>query len=389
MNKIIAFCIIVLIGVLSIFFYYNLKNRVQKETSPPTIFVGWIGPLTGTANVLGVDNLNAIKLALSEYQLHKSKNDPDIKLIISDDQYKYSNTEIEYSKMMQSKNKPSAIFISTYSGLKVIANRAVEDSVLLIDPIDNDQTLSAFNHNIFLIAKETEGLAGIIANALLDKGKKNIAIIYYGSDEFMPTLAKMVRDIIKNQIKVSLFAYNQGITDFQSILNLTIANKIDAYVFFGYQEVILAMKQARDMGITAPFFLVNILTKLIFQKRFQGIYDGTYIAHYTKLNGNRVEADEFLSSYFEKFKTKPQLEWTAMQAYDAATILFQAIHTISHKKGAFIDNLREELLSTSNFDGVSGNITILPSGASRGIYPSLYIIKDSKPVPVTNGLGEN
>jgi branched-chain amino acid transport system substrate-binding protein len=388
MNKIIASCILllILIGVLSIALY-ELQNRVQKEISPTTVRVGWIGPITGSAKFLGVDNLNAVKLALSEYQSNKRKENPNIKLIIADDEYDYRKTEIEYERMLQSDHKPDAIFISTYSGLKAIANQALKDSVLLIDPIDNDQKISAIHHNIFLIAKETEYFAGVIANALLDQGKKNVAIIYYGGDDFMPTLATTVKDILQsNHIKVDLFKYNHTKTDFQPILNLAKANQADAYVFFGYEEIGLAMKQARDMGITAPFYSANIIME---PKKGLETADGTYFVYFTPLDGNKVKADEFLNTYFETFKIKPQLEWIAMQAYDAATILFQAIQSASHKKGVFIDNLREELLSTSNFDGVSGNITILPSGASRGIYPSLYVLKNHKIVPITKGLEDN
>ena len=156
----------------------------------------------------------------------------------------------------------------------------------------------------------------------------------------------------------------------------------DAYLFLGYQEMGFAMKQARDLGIKAPFFSVNLLSDPILQKNSEGAVNGTYLAHFTALDGNRVKTDEFLNTYFKMFFRKPYLEWSAMQGYDAATILLDAIQSAAQMKGDFIENLRHELFATSNYEGVSGNITILPSGASRGIYPRLYIFQDGKATPV-------
>jgi len=359
------------------------SNEEKEEASAVhTVTVGWIGPLTGSANILGIDNLDAVKLALTAYEAHKEITDPTIKLTIADDQYREDLTVKAYDNMV-AKQKPAAILVSTYSGVGSVAGRALKDSIIIIDPIDNDRNLSEMNRNIFLIAKETESMASIDANAIIDQGKKNTAVIYFGNDEFMPTVAKTLTAILlSNENKVKLFEYNAGTTDFKPFLEWGKEHNADSYVFLGYQEIALAIKQARDMGIAAPFYTVNVAFHDL--KTSDSSMDGIYFAHFTSLDGNRVKADEFINDYAKIYKTKPFLEWTALQAYDAATILFNAIRVASHKEGDFSNNLRDELLSVANFEGVSGMITILPSGASRGIYPSLYIFKGGKAIRAGN-----
>ena len=112
-----------------------------------------------------------------------------------------------------------------------------------------------------------------------------------------------------------------------------------------------------------------------------------FIPDFTTLDGNNVNADEFMNAYRAEYKRKPALEWTAMQAYDAMNILIKAIQSVVNNQenkipSNFTEKLREELLTVSNSEGVSGNITILPSGASRGIYFSLYEWENNHKNPV-------
>lgn len=382
MRKFIIGLLIIFAGIIAyVLILANNHNKV--ETGPTDITIGWIGTLTGPSNMIGVDNLNAVKLAVEEYQLTKGEKDPNVKLLMADDQYKNEITLLKYKQMMSEIPRPAAIFIGTYSGLKTVAPYAARDSVILIDPIDNDKKISTLNSNVFLIAKETESLAGVISNAITDQGKQNIAIVFYSdSDDFMRTLAFITREILKNNgINVHMYEYKASIKDFRSLLEKAKNEKVDGYLFLGYQEIGSAMKQAREMEIKAPFYSINVIPDPILQQNSEGAVNGTYLSHFTLLDGNRVETDEFMNKYFKMFHKKPLLEWTAMQGYDAATILLSAIKAASLQKGDFIDNLRTELLSTSNFEGVSGNITILPSGASRGIYPRLYIFQNGKIVP--------
>lgn len=375
-----AITVLLALGFIAFLYFLSLKSETDK-IPPKPVTVGWIGSLSGTTSALGIDNLNAIKLALKEYQANKTAKDPDILLLSENDNYNVNTALTKYHQMLA--EFPVAIFFGSYSSIKQAAPSAIKDDVLIISSIDNDKQIASLNPYVFLIAKETEALAGTIANAIIDQGKKNIAVIFYGEDQdFLVNLANFIKEILtRNAIKTTMIDYKRGVVDFQEILKSTKAEDIDGYVFFGYQEIGFAMKQAREMGITAPFYSVNVITDPVLQKNSEGAVSGTYFAHFTSLDGNRVETDEFINRYYQEYHKKPLLEWTAMQGYDAANILFSAIKRASHENGNFVENVRQQLLETSNYEGVSGNISILPSGASRGIYPRLYILENGEAVP--------
>ena len=376
---------IILAGIFIFKNMSHLNTDIQDKNkhAPKTIYIGWIGPLTGPASIIGIDNLNSVKLAFSEYEAKKTVNDPQIKLVVADNKDETENSIAEYKKIIRTV-KPVAIFLNTHSAVKALAKYASQDSVILIDPIDNDSILSNLNHNIFLIAKETEQLAGIDADAIISHGKTNTLIIYNADDEFMGVLAKTMQEILSSTGRnlSHVISYGTGTHNFQPFLQLAKEKNIDSYVFFGYQEIGLAMKQARDMGITAPFYSVNVITDPILQKNSEGSVNGTYFSHFTKFDGNIVKADEFIDKYVARYGIKPQPEWVAMQAYDTTNILISAIRQSlpNNDNKNIVENISENLRQVTEYEGVSGNITIKPNGASKGIYPNLYQIQDGLPI---------
>src|SRR3989338_2238335 len=81
-NMLAVFLIIVLISAVG----YLISNQT-KNSFPETITIGWIGPLSGNVKFLGIDNLNAVKMAVEEYNINKNSNEPRVELIFEDDQY--------------------------------------------------------------------------------------------------------------------------------------------------------------------------------------------------------------------------------------------------------------------------------------------------------------
>ncbi len=357
-----------------------LSPRVESERVKE-VTIGWIGPLTGPLRFLGSDNLKAVKLALLQYGLSKEKNDPEIKFVIADDRYNPLRTEAEYRKMMDTYH-PVLIFVTGYTGMKTVAQYAIADSVLIVNPIDNDANLANLNQNIFLIGKETETLAVIDADSIISQGRQHPALIYKSDDEFMRILADTFINILKYSGKeVLVYPYQDGRTDFQDFFKEAESKEADAYVFFGYEEVGFAMKQAREMGIKDPFYSVNLIPDPAFQENSKGAVNGTFFAFFTPINGNKAQAEEFFRQFKQRFRERPSIEWTAMQSYDAINIVIDAIKISAGKKGNFINHLRSELLNISDYSGVSGDITIRPNGSSEGIYPSLYILDNGKAIP--------
>ena len=345
-----------------------------------TVTVGWIGPLSGPARLLGVDSAKAVQMAVDEYHASRKDGEPEITLLVEDDRLIAQECVSAFRKVV-SEHRPDVVMLTSYSGMFLIAEDALRDGVIIVDAIDNDRNLAKLNKNVFMIAKQTEGLGAVVATALIEQGKKKALIVHFNGDDFMPTLARKVKEIFGGGGgETVIHDYPAGTSDFRSFLAAGKTADADAYIFFGYTEIGLAMRQARDMGITQSFYSVNVITDPELQANSQGAIEGTQFAHFTHLDGNTQEAEVFLSRYQQKHRAPPAVPWTALQAYDAARIIIAAAAKAARQKGDFTHNLRRNMLRTDDFEGVTGDLSIRPDGTSRGIYPSLYTLANGKAV---------
>src|SRR3989344_9698305 len=215
-NKIILR--VLLIAVLIIFVGYLLTKSTQNSF-PETITIGWIGPLSGNVKFLGIDNLNAVKMAVEEYNINKNSNEPRVELIFEDDQYDENKSLQAYQTLVTKGAK--IIFISTYDGMLLLEQKADKDKVILINPIDNDNQLAKLSkkNGTFLIAKRTEQLGELLSEHILQNNKKNILVLYYSEDLFMPTVAKSLKENFENYGgKTNLIGYSIDLKNFSQLL---------------------------------------------------------------------------------------------------------------------------------------------------------------------------
>lgn len=368
----------VLVGVIG-YYTYSLKISNGSATTPDHITIGWIGPLTGVTSGLGTDGLKAIQQALEQYNQSKKPTEPTIELVYADSPLGSKGVEPIYKDMVNNK-KAKVIFIISSDDTKELANKALQDHVIIINPLNNDHTLANLNPNVFLIAKTTESLSTVIANLMLNKHEKKVMIVYSTNESFIVTLAKNFEGVFTaNGGQAFMRPYSAlAIQDFRPILAEGETNQVDAYMVMGDAEMGLAIKQARDMGIKKPIYSTNYITNPTCMGFAGEAINGTIFPDFTYLDGNQVLAKQFLNQFESKYHAKPHIEWTALQAYDAIEITILAIKNALAQEGNLTENIRKALLNITDYEGVSGNITINSDGTSKGIYPGVYIFKGGK-----------
>ncbi len=345
-----------------------------EESKSEEINIGYIGPLSKRATDLGIGPSNALQLAVDQYNASRSDDALKVNLFIEDDQWEKDNALPAYHKLRK-EHDIDIVYISNTDGTVALQDEILKDQVILINPLNNDALLSSLNQNTFKIAKSTEEANGLIAIRIIELGLKKVLVLNYPNDYMSraATSCKSLLDKVGIENKVTLVGKDE--TDFKDELQTAKDAGVDAYVFFGYKEFGFAMKQARDLGIEAPFFGSSVLLDPEFFSNSEGTITGTECSFFTPADGNYVLADEFMDSYINKFGSSPDSVWPAMQAYDAMNMVLQEIANITETKNrneAFDDWLRNRLFNISYYQGVCGNISIAEDGASRGIYFSLY-----------------
>lgn len=347
-------------------------NKAEIEE----VNIGFIAPMSGDATDLGIAPSKAMQLAIDNYNAERTEGQPKINLFVEDGKWDKEIAVKAYEKLRKEHNI-DIIFISNTDGTIKLQEKIMEDGVIAINPVNNDKLLASLNDNTFTVAKSTEEAHRTLGIRMIELGLKNVAILHF-PNQFMTLAANSVKEILnENGSEISLIQIERNQTDFTEILKKAQQNQADAYVFLGYKDLGFAMKQAREMGIKAPFFGSPTLLDAEFFSNSNGAIIGTEFTFFTPLDGNYILANEFLENYEERYNEVPFSVWAPMQAYDAMNIVINELKMLNEnsiEKEELGNWLRDRLFQVKYYQGICGNISILEDGSSRGIYFSLYKI---------------
>lgn len=366
------------LSVVVVLQYAGIIPPYQKGragmASAGKLTVGWIGPLTGPVDFLGKENIKAIQMAVDGHNASRQHSEPEIELVAQDDRYDPAISIQLYDDMV-ARYHPAVIFVNTYSAMFPIAKRALRDQVIIINPLDNDKHLSILSPNVFLIAKQSEELGETMAGDILGRSFKKVKITYYSGDDFMPSVAFSLNEALqKAGIEVIMHNYK---TLEEATVNehADLIKKVrpDANVFLGYSETGLLMRRYRDEGISAVFYAINTTAK----DTSRGALEGARILQFSADGGSRALVESFLDQYKKTYQADIIQPWTVLQAHDAAGILINAVKKAANQNIS-MSSLRQQLLQTQNFSGLSGVISIGENGASHGIVWSMYDFRNGK-----------
>ena len=333
--------------------------------------MGFIGPLSGDAAVLGIDAVPAIQIAFAE---ENSRGGEKFELLIEDDQYQTAKTLAAYEKLVRV-DKVKVLFILTYGGVFALQQRAQDDGVLIIDTLDCDEKLAALPPNFLCISKTTESLGRVTAEIAFERRDYPAGIIYYESDSFMGTLSLTSKERLEQLGgRVAMTeGYQAGTTDFKSLLLKANQRGIKSLFLYGYDDIGNALRQARDLGMKQQFYSWNCVSSPGFRAAAQGAEEGMIVS--TFFAPRRAATEQFIEAFKRHTSGRtPAFEVSTFPSYDAAKLLSAGYRAFlkSDRRKAPAEFLREYLLLTKDYDGLSGSITVDPDGAARSIKTAGY-----------------
>lgn len=341
---------------------------------------GWIGPLTGNSAVVGQDSLAAIQLAVQQTNNKGGIYVKQIRLVAEDDGYDTQRSLNAYSKMVAD-DKPSVVFMQTYGALFALGDRPVKDGVIVFDVLDCNEAIAALPGNTFCLATLTESVAEGFVDDITARGLKSSLILYEENDPWMAFIEKTSTARLTDRgVAVISEASLASASDYRSILARAKSKNVESVIFLGNDQMGLALKQARDIGIKAQFYSIGSMTSPGFQALSGAASEGTLVSFWESAESGLYQS--FLADFRNMHHREPILQLAAAPAYDAAEIAIGAVASramASTGKGAInADDLRAELLRTRNLGGVCGVINIDPDGAVRSIREKLYIYRQGK-----------
>ncbi len=330
----------------------------NQSTQDDVIKFGFLGAKTGNQAIFGLGTLKGIKMAVDEVNANGGILGKKIELKEDDHGSKQEEMASITQKYIDRDHVVAIIGDPTTGGTKTAGPIAQDNKVVIMSAGSTGSGVVEIGDYVF---RDTL-LDAVAAPATMDyvineKNWKKVALITSVNNDYSVGLSKIFKDAInKNGGNVVIEENIQdGDTDFSAIVTKIKGSNPDVIVFSGYYtEGGLIMKEVRRQGMNDVVMVGG---------------DGLQGEDFYKLGGQAVvgsisyagfspeQPTAKTAEFIDKFKAKnngamPDL--FSAQGYDAVMLIVDAM-----KKANSVEpeKFHTTLAQTSNYEGVSGNIT--------------------------------
>jgi len=350
-----------------------LTGCAPKETTAPAdgtaapandvIRIGVFEPMTGANAAGGALEVEGVKLANKLFPEVLGKK---VELVIVDNKSDKVEAASAAARLVE-KEKVTAIIGSWGSSLSMAAGDIVRNAkVPAVGASCTNPLVTKGNDYYFRVCFIDPFQGTVMANYAFTKlGAKKAAIVQEVSNDYAIGLAKFFTDSFKqltgdqNSI-IEVSNYNTGDQDFTAQLtNIKAKNPDVIFAPGNFTESSLVIKQARQLGITAPIIGGDTWETPEFidigKEAVEGAVFSTFFDSQNPIND---EAKKFIDEYKKEYGGKEPAAVSAL-SYDAYMLILDAI-----KRAGSTDTvkLRDEIAKTKDFIGAAGSITLDENG---------------------------
>jgi len=354
-------------------------NPVAAQEGEP-ILIGTPYNLTGGYASVDQPASNGSQLAAEEINAAGGVLGRPIELIVYDGKSDVPTISAIAKKMVEEDNVIAMVGLTDTSYMKAAGPVAQENQVPFIDVAGTAPVITSIGDYIFMLPFGDNVQAAVAAEFAKEKGWKTCAMLVDEAMDYTKYLAKYFDERFTSEdiggTVVSRLAYNMGDTDFSA--QLTEFKNLDPQPDFYFisanpGEIGTIVKQARDMGLTAPImggdgYDTPLLAELagpvndVYFTTHQGIYDKS------------EKADAFIAAYEAKYGTPPENVFAAL-GYDGIYLMAAAMEAAGSAEGPAI---RDALAATAGWEGVTGTISYGEGSRIPSKSVALIQVKDGK-----------
>jgi branched-chain amino acid transport system substrate-binding protein len=356
---------------------FLLASLSLSAIAAEPIKIGEIGPLTGKEAAFGQQAHRGIMMAIDEINARGGVLGRPLAIVAEDNQSKPGDSATVAKKLISREKVVAIVATGTSSNCLEVAPLAQNSRIPLVATTATAPEVTARRSYVFRSCFIDPFQGNVLAKFATDSLKaKRVAVLTSVSSSYSVGLSKVFRERLKalgGDVAIEQ-KFSEGDKDFRAQLTAIRTIKPDAIAITGfYTEAALIMKQARDLGITVPFFggdgweapeLIHIGGKSV---------EGSYYASHYSSESTAPEVADFVKKYRERHGETP--DSMAPLAYDAVRIIAEAITRAGTTEGP---KLRDALAETKNFAGVTGRTTIdADRNASKPAV--MLVVKDGRP----------
>jgi branched-chain amino acid transport system substrate-binding protein len=323
-----------------------------------TIKVGEYASLTGKEASFGQSSHHGIAMAFEEINAAGGVLGRKIELFTEDDQT-MPGQSATVAKMLIARDKVIALLGEVSSGRSLEAGPVAQAAkVPMIAPAATNPKVTQTGNYVFRVCFIDPFQGTVMAKfALNDLKARNVAVISSVSNAYSVGLAKYFRETFTaggGTIAVEQ-KYSEGDKDFRAQVTAVKAAGVDGVFVPGYYtEAALIVRQAREQGITVPFFGGDGWVAPQLLEIGGEAMNGCYYSTHFSSEDNAPVVREFVRKYKERWGGETPDAFGAL-GYDTAYVLVDAIKRAGSTDGP---KLRAALAATKDFSGVTGLTTI-------------------------------
>jgi branched-chain amino acid transport system substrate-binding protein len=341
------------------------------------IKIGEYASLTGKEAAWGQSSHEGVVMALEEINTAGGVLGRKIELVSEDNQTKPGESATVAKKLV-SRDKVVALLGEISSGRSLEAAPIAQGAhIPMVAPAATNPKVTEVGDYIFRVCFIDPFQGTVMARFALDDLKvKRVAIISSVSNAYSVGLAKFFRDTF-TQGGGAIPAeqkYSEGDKDFRAQLTAVKAANVEGVFVPGYYtESALIVRQARELGLTVPFFggdgWVSDQLLQIGGDALNGCY---YSTHFSPEN-KEPAVEQFVKNFKARWNNETPDAFAAL-GYDAARVLVDAIKRAGTTDGP---QLRDALAATKNFPGVTG-LTTLNAERNASKAATIIVIRNAK-----------
>ena len=348
-----------------------------RAVAAEPIKIGEYASLTGKEAGFGQTSHHGLILALEEINAAGGVLGRPLELAYEDNQTK-SGESATAAKKLISRDKVVALIGEVSSGRSLEAAPIAQAAKIpMIAPAATNPKVTLTGNYIFRVCFIDPFQGTVMAKFAKDDLKvKKVAILSSVSNAYSLGLAKFFKEtFVAGGGEVAMEKnFSEGDKDFRAQLTAVKAAGVDAIFVPGYYtEAALIVRQARDLGITAPFFggdgWEDEQLLKIGGEALNGCF---YSTHFSSENTDPV-VKQFVAKYKARWDGEVPGAFSAL-GYDAVYVLADAIKRAGGTEGP---KVRDALAATKDFPGVSG-VTTIDKDRNASKAATIIALKDGK-----------
>lgn len=357
----------------------------NSKKNEDTIILGYIGPLTGESAIWGQVESNTVQMLVDETNSKGGILGKQVELKIYDNRGDAVETTNAARKALQNDgviafigpdSSSCAIALDEVCGEYKVPHITTTGTNYKVTQREEDGSVRPY---AFRICLSDPQLGDIMGGYAFDKlGYKKIAILYEISSEYSLGITQNFTEAFESkggQIVIAE-AYKTGDVDFRAQLSKIKENgDFDALMIpANYKEVGLIAKQARSLGIKAPFLGVDAwMMQDLFEIAQEEVQGAVFPC---AMDTNSPDLQEFKAAFQKRWDMDPDKAGTdAYLAYDCYELIRYAIEKAG---SADPEKIRDEMEKAKDVPCLTSVISINPETHNPIRTASIFKIEGDK-----------